>query len=160
MSDSSKERKPKRPPVESAGDDPWAKWRQPDAPAAPAPRPAPAVTAPVETKVEKPVEPELRERPTGTLRPNKDPDAPPRVPARKPHSMRPAPAPLERVRESAPVRAKRPAMETRRPVAKEPRPVPREPQQRHPDNHQEGVRLSKVMSERAMCSRREADLWI
>ena len=36
----------------------------------------------------------------------------------------------------------------------------REPQQRHPDNHQEGVRLSKVMSERAMCSRREADLWI
>ena len=166
MSDSSKERKPKRPPVETAGDDPWAKWRQPEAEAAPASRPAPAVNTPVEAKaevkVESPAEPELRERPTGTLRPNKDPDAPPRVPARKPHSMRPAPvaAPVERTRESAPVRAKRPAMETRRPVPKETRPVPREPQQRHPDNHQEGVRLSKVMSERAMCSRREADLWI
>jgi 23S rRNA pseudouridine2604 synthase len=153
MSDSSKERKPKRPPVETAGDDPWAKWRQPEAAAAPAPRPAAA--APVEAKVEMPAEPVPRERPSGTLRPNKAADAPPRVPARRPHSMRPAPvaAPVERIRESAPVRAKRP-------VPNEPRPVRREPQQRHPDNLQEGVRLSKVMSERAMCSRREADLWI
>lgn len=158
MSDFSKEGKPKRPPVESAGDDPWAKWRQPEAAApvpSPAPGPAPAATVPVEAKVEKPIEPVVRERPTGTLRPNKAADAPPRVPPRKPHSMRPVPvaAPVERVRESAPVRAKRPA-------TNEPRPVSREPQQRHPDNHQEGVRLSKVMSVRAMCSRREADLWI
>ena len=160
MSDSSKERKPKRPPAEAAGDDPWAKWRQPEAAAAPAPRPAPAASTPVEAKAEKPTEPAMRERPTGTLRPNKDPDAPPRVPARKPHSMRPPSAPVERTRESAPARPKRPMMETRRPVPKEARPAPREPQQRHPDNHQEGVRLSKVMSERAMCSRREADLWI
>ena len=50
MSDSSKERKPKRPPVETAGDDPWAKWRQPEAEAAPASRPAPAVNTPVEAK--------------------------------------------------------------------------------------------------------------
>ena len=31
MSDSGKERKSKRPPTPAAGDDPWAKWRQPEA---------------------------------------------------------------------------------------------------------------------------------
>lgn len=153
MSDSRKENKAKASSPASVGDDPWAKWRQPAADAVPVTRSAPA--APVEKNVDKPAEPVVRERPTGTLRPNKPADAPPRVPARKPHSMRPPPAaPVERKRESAPVR-------TKRPVASETTPaVTRDPQQRHPDNHQEGVRLSKVMSERAMCSRREADLWI
>ena len=35
MSDSGRERNPKRPHAQAAGEDPWAKWRQPEA--APAP---------------------------------------------------------------------------------------------------------------------------
>ncbi|WP_226472352.1 pseudouridine synthase [Dechloromonas denitrificans] len=47
-----------------------------------------------------------------------------------------------------------------RPLARADRaPVPPRPP-RDPADVPEGVRLSKVMSERAMCSRREADLWI
>lgn len=44
-----------------------------------------------------------------------------------------------------------------------PRVVPKKPTERKAPvatNPQEGVRLSKVMSERGLCSRREADLWI
>ncbi|MGE5469202.1 MAG: pseudouridine synthase [Bacteroidota bacterium] len=165
MSDSSKDSKPKRPPVESAGDDPWAKWRQPEAESASAPRPAPArqgaakAAKPVKPAAAakpaasvEPAEPVVRERPTGTLRPNKPAVA--EAPAKKPFKKSTYAGNEHRPRELAPARAVRPAPKN------EVRPVSREPQQRHPDNLQEGVRLSKVMSERAMCSRREADLWI
>lgn len=93
-------------------DDPWAKWRKPEATVA-VDAEKPAKISPVK----KPVEPVA-----GTL-----------SVVKKPYS---APAPR--------VKPKQPA-ERKAPVA---------------SNTADGVRLSKVMSERGMCSRREADLWI
>ncbi|MDD2744653.1 MAG: pseudouridine synthase [Rhodocyclaceae bacterium] len=93
-------------------DDPWAKWRKPEA-SVTVDAEKPAKIAPVK----KPVAPVA-----GTL-----------SVAKKPFS---APAPR--------VAPKKPA-ERKAPVA---------------TNPQEGIRLSKVMSERGLCSRREADLWI
>lgn len=168
MSDSGNERKPKQPPAEAAGDDPWAKWRQPETAApvrepsparesAPArkPRPAPRAEAPVAPpKPEAPVVPVVRERPTGTLSPIK-PAAPLRTFAKKTQNFgstaASAPRPHNQVRGGK-------ARDQRPPAAE--RPPARPAVERDPADVPEGVRLSKVMSERAMCSRREADLWI
>jgi 23S rRNA pseudouridine2604 synthase len=99
-------------------DDPWAKWRKPEANTA-VDAEKPANIAPVKKTVA-PV--------AGTLSVGK-----------KPYS---APAPR--------VMPKKPA--ERAATVKGPAPVA--------SNTADGVRLSKVMSERGMCSRREADLWI
>lgn len=156
MSDKTREPKAKKPVTAPAADDPWAKWRQPEAAApATARREAPAVDAQkkVELPASAPVEP-----PSGTLRVLKSGDAP-RSEGRKPlrkselnsnkHRARPSAPEAECVPAAAPVRKARPPVS--RPVEREERPVAAAPS---------GVRLSKVMSERAMCSRREADLWI
>jgi len=117
-------------------DDPWAKWRKPDAPAAPKPAArqdvAPqgdflrgAVDAEKAAKIS-PAEARNSSAPR-TLSVNKGASTPPiRVTEKKPYK---APSPIKGV---APVAT----------------------------NTADGVRLSKVMSERGMCSRREADLWI
>ena len=158
MSDFSNDRKPKQPSNEAAGDDPWAKWRQPEAPAVAAPVVKPAAEdAPrkPEIKAEVPPVAEARERPTGTLGVNRAAMAPPKVtpkkiyekPYKKPSTAagsRSAPAsPWAKAAGHLAGRAAAPAA-----APAENRPTP------------EGVRLSKVMSEREMCSRREADLWI
>ncbi len=156
MSDKTREPKAKKPVTAPAADDPWAKWRQPEAAAAaPARREAPAVDAQkkAELPASAPVEP-----PSGTLRVLKSGDAP-RSEGRKPlrkselnsnkHRARPSAPEAECVPAAAPVRKAR--LPVSRPVEREERPVAAAPS---------GVRLSKVMSERAMCSRREADLWI
>lgn len=99
-------------------DDPWAKWRKPEANTA-VDAEIPAKIAPVKKTVA-PV--------AGTLSVVKQPYS--------------APAPR--------VTPKRPA--DRNLMVKGPAPVA--------NNTADGVRLSKVMSERGLCSRREADLWI
>ena len=205
MSDYDNEKKPKRPQSAAAADDPWGKWRAPGAAAAPArsERPAraerPQVERPVveravaapavnpeikaETRVEKPVVPIVRERPTGTLSPIKAPE-PVRAPAKKPYkntstaagktpwsrerNEQPSRGPAREARpergpawEARPERERRPERESRDFEARNfaevrsPKPAPAVR-----SNLSEGVRLSKVMSERGMCSRREADLWI
>ncbi|MBL8432135.1 MAG: pseudouridine synthase [Dechloromonas sp.] len=163
MSGAGREHKPKRPPAPAPGDDPWARWRTPEAPATP---PADRVTAPRAAKEgdagragavdrEKPAKsppPEqqpapgkptaaVRERPTGTLRPLK-----PAAPARG----KPAKTPFAKASTAA---AGKTASAAAAP-ARAPAP-PREP-----GGEPRGVRLSKVMAGRGMCSRREADLWI
>lgn len=155
MSDNTRDYKSKKSAAAPAGDDPWAKWRQPEAAAKPvaAARPAPAVDT--EIKAEMPAaEPEVRERPTGTLSAVKSAESL-RSEAKKPlrkselNSNKHRPREQDKPRTAAPTREARPPV--RQPVA---RPV------RDPADVPSGVRLSKVMSERAMCSRREADLWI
>ena len=183
----------------SGSDDPWGKWRKPEAvapkaeakPVAGAPdgsadageretratpavdrekkpktksadaapararRPAPEVVAPV-------VEEKLVD-PTGTLSVRRSvPREWGKLPLRGGSSLRkpsvPKAATVERVaspeaksawarKTDRPERAPRPASAPKVAVVRE-GPTP------------EGVRLSKVMSERGMCSRREADLWI
>lgn len=164
MSDFSHDKKPKQSLNETAGDDPWAKWRQPESPAAKAPvvkaaapveAPPAAVAAPAklaaraEVKAETPPAVEIRERPLGTLSPRKVAPPPTRDAAKKPYKKpstaawtRPAPPASPWAKAAASSAAARPT------EPREVRPTP------------DGVRLSKVMSERAMCSRREADLWI
>jgi len=153
MSDSGKERKSKRPPTPAAGDDPWAKWRQPEAAPATVAEASPA-TQEVPAKAEIPAAPKPRERPTGTLTPRK-PAAPEKAAEKKPVKRASTVATPPRVhdqsrggkaRDARPPRAERPPVAVQAP--------------RDPANAPTGVRLSKVMSERAMCSRREADLWI
>ncbi len=150
MSDSDNEKRNKRPPVAAAGDDPWAKWRQPAAPAVPessrTERPAPVVADVPEA--EKP-----RTRPLGTLSPIKA-AAPVRALGKKPYGKpekpeagtKPRIHPQSRGGKASDVRP--------------PRPAPQPVAPRDPAGVPSGVRLSKVMSERGMCSRREADLWI
>lgn len=166
MSDFGNERKPKRPPSDAAGGDPWAKWRQPEGAATPTParKPRPAAApqeaagrddGEVESKAEVPPVPAVRERPTGTLSPIKS-VVPVRTaekrPFKKPSAATIPPRPRDQMRGGKARDA--------RPLARADRaPVPPRPP-RDPADVPEGVRLSKVMSERAMCSRREADLWI
>jgi 23S rRNA pseudouridine2604 synthase len=146
MSDFDNEGKPKRPPKAGGADDPWGKWRQP------APRPNAAVN--VENKVEKPARAEtpvvkvVRELPTGTLGVIK-----PETPPLKASGKKPFKKPFEKA--GAPgSNGGWPAVRAALRVSPPPAPsVPRGPAP-------EGVRLSKVMSERGLCSRREADLWI
>jgi len=166
MSDFGNERKPKRPPSDAVGDDPWAKWRQPEGAATPVParKPRPA-TAPqkeavrdtdkANNKAEVPPVPAVRERQTGTLSPIKS--ATPartveRKPFKKPSAATTPPRPRDQMRGGKARDARPQPLADRAPVP------PRPP--RDPADAPEGVRLSKVMSERAMCSRREADLWI
>lgn len=132
----------------TAGDDPWAKWRKPEAaaplsPAVDAVKPAKTETvAPVAEVAAEPAAP--AEKPTGTLGVlNKTARAPGKKPLRGGSTLRPAASARHA---PAPDKAK---------PAPAPRPV-RDPDAPPP----EGVRLSKVMSARGMCSRREADLWI
>jgi 23S rRNA pseudouridine2604 synthase len=136
MSDFASERKPKRPPAPAASDDPWAKWRKSEAPAG---ETSVAVDSENNAKTLPEPEPAMgspkRERPTGTLSPAKS-----RSPTR---SATPAKKPFR----NTPASSKQPA--PRAPVA-----------QREPGSTPTGVRLSKIMSERGLCSRREADLWI
>jgi 23S rRNA pseudouridine2604 synthase len=178
----------------SASDDPWAKWRKPEAPAAevepkkesrgeesprrderqeperpwgnatPEKRPArkhPAaapVRAPhAEALVEAVEETTLPEE--GTLGVRRSVTSSPRLPnklplrggssLRKPHAPKPAPVlpDMTRERPPRPAPVDQPAPVVRPAVVREGPPP-------------EGVRLSKVMSERGLCSRREADLWI
>ncbi|MGV0951861.1 MAG: S4 domain-containing protein, partial [Azonexus sp.] len=130
-------------------DDPWAKWRKPETAPTPAPTPAPAAQ-----EAETPVAPKVRERPTGTLSPVK-PATPARVTAKKPYNKPSTAASPPRVHEQS--RGGK-ARDARPPRAERPSALP---QVAHdPASAPEGIRLSKVMSERGMCSRREADLWI
>ncbi|HEX6734725.1 MAG TPA: pseudouridine synthase [Azonexus sp.] len=152
MSDSGNNKKGQQPPAE----DPWAKWRQPEAPAAaaepsraperPAAKPAAASVAAA------PAEPVVKERPTGTLSPLKKKAEPARPAAKKPFA-KPAADGIKRIHEQSrggKARDAKPARPAAAPVT-----APRDPA-----TAPSGVRLSKVMSERGMCSRREADLWI
>ena len=156
MSDSGNDKKGMRPPVAAAGDDPWAKWRQPAAAPAPASEspPAPARREPKPPVTERvtpaPAEPVVRERPTGTLSPLKK-AAPARTTAKKPYA-KPAPSGIQRIHEQSRGNKVR--------DAKPPRPAAAPLPPRDPATVPTGVRLSKVMSERGLCSRREADLWI
>ena len=123
------------PRNDAAGDDPWAKWRKPEAPV--------AVDAEKRPKSEPAAKPasEAKTRPTGTLGIAK--------PAPKPV----APAARRTARDS-----QRPSPPTKAvPAASKPLAPPPVRREGPPP---EGVRLSKVMSERGICSRREADLWI
>ncbi len=154
MSDTGRERKPKPPPAPAPGDDPWARWRKPETPAAAAvDRVArdgsggkagaadgekPAESPPVSAL---PPAAAVRERPTGTLSPVK-PAAPKRGKVAKTSFGKASTATVGK----SPVAAARPA---RAPAG-----------QGEPGSAAQGVRLSKVMSARGMCSRREADLWI
>ncbi len=157
MSDAGRERKPKPPPIPAPGDDPWARWRKPETPAAPPTERVAAPRAAREGSIsragavdgEKPAElpptPErppaaaVRERPTGTLSPVK-PAAPARGKAAKTSFKKASTAPVGKGPDVAARRAATP--------------------QRELGAAAQGVRLSKVMSARGMCSRREADLWI
>ena len=139
MSGSDRDSKPAQPQNDAAGDDPWAKWRKPEAPVAvdaeKVPKTEPVVEATSEPKV----------RPTGTLGVIKrTPKASPFA-AKKAAGGKPRPTPPTK---AVPGARKPLAPQPVRPAAVRSGPPP------------EGVRLSKVMSERGMCSRREADLWI
>lgn len=184
MSGSDRDSRPKRPSSDAAADDPWAKWRKPDAPAAEAepkkafrpdatvnpekrPKTKSIEAAPVRAeRVEAPAPVEVSEEapalPEGTLGVRRSATPSPRAINKKPlrggSSLRKPPAPRAApvepaapaewsVKADRPERAAKPAPVVRAPVVREGPPP-------------EGVRLSKVMSERGMCSRREADLWI
>ncbi|PKO34190.1 MAG: pseudouridylate synthase [Betaproteobacteria bacterium HGW-Betaproteobacteria-7] len=156
MSDSGDDKQGKRPPAEAAADDPWAKWRQPEAPTAAAserPRPAPREKRPVAAKAAvAPAEPVELQLPTGTLSPIRKKAEPTRAAAKKPYA-KPAASGIQRIHEQSRGNKVR--------DAKQPRPATAAPvTPRDPETVPTGVRLSKVMSERGMCSRREADLWI
>jgi 23S rRNA pseudouridine2604 synthase len=148
-------------------DDPWAKWRKPADDAAPAAeiaeKPVREKATPVRARpAQVPARPvfeapsadersaEVEAKPVGTLGVPKaglrseasGKRTPLRggSPVRKPMAVA---APVERVERAA-----------ARPVKKPAAPVERT------GPPPEGTRLSKVMSERGMCSRREADMWI
>jgi 23S rRNA pseudouridine2604 synthase len=230
MSGSDRDSRPKRPPVEAATDDPWAKWRQPESatPVADAPRPErarPQRSDQDQSRQERPrderrpaakagspwgankdavaIDAKAGSRSTNStagraVNPEKRPksksfgEAPVRaraVPVSAPADSsadlpEPTPAlpvgtlgvrksatPVERPLHKRPIRggavAKRATVSAREvqakaePAAPAERPAAsvRQPAVRS-GPPPEGVRLSKVMSERGMCSRREADLWI
>ncbi len=171
-----------------AGDDPWAKWRKPEPPVRnaepdegsrrdaaavkpekPEKRPkstsgdaAPARALRVEAPVAAPPQAgdDTPSAPEGTLGVRRSATPSPRSPnkkplrggssLKKPYAPKVAPAvpAVEAAWPAAAERAERPARPTSNPPVVREGPPP------------EGVRLSKVMSERGMCSRREADLWI
>lgn len=216
MSGSDRDSRPKRPPVEAATDDPWAKWRQPESatPAADASRPerqrddrrpppkaesawsgspkaakrdaesvnAKAGPRATSSTVGRAVNPEkrpksksfgeapVRARALPVSAPAELPEPTPALPVGT-LGVRKSATPVERPLHKRPIRggavAKRatvsardvqakaePAAPAERPAASVRQPVVRS------GPPPEGVRLSKVMSERGMCSRREADLWI
>lgn len=168
--------KKRRPSPVAAAEDPWAKWRQP-APAAdkandsakPAksagrPQQPPIATggasvppAPVEAA---PTALAVRPRPTGTLSPLKKAVAVRKTAAKgaakpmiaKPVAAKPEGDGLKRIHSQSRGGKAR--------DAKPLRPERAVPAVAPPATAPSGVRLSKVMSERGLCSRREADLWI
>ena len=153
MSDFDPDKRQKRPPVAAAGDDPWAKWRKPEAPT------VPELKLPLKAAVDTEKQPKIdtlvatpvvRERPTGTMSPLK-----PVAVAKKPFKKPSTGAGAQIVRDQARGGKVRDGFLPRAARPSTPAPTPRDP-----SNTQEGVRLSKVMSERGLCSRREADLWI
>jgi 23S rRNA pseudouridine2604 synthase len=212
MSGSDRDSKPKRPPVEAATDDPWAKWRQPETQAVPAVKavkPIPqgdflrgAVSPEKRPKPKSaPVEPAAKPAPARAIRQQPEPAAV--VSAETPAAERVKPEGTLGVRKSAvaterpinrkPVRggavAKRASVSEKAASAAKPtaKPMPAAnpkagrdsgaespwskavaakpakapvPADKPAGPPPEGVRLSKVMSERGLCSRREADLWI
>jgi len=135
MSGSDRDSKPRPPKSEAAGDDPWAKWRKPETPVAVDAEKVPQTEPVVEAKA----------KPTGTLGVIKSALKPSAPAAKKPAKGGPRPTPPTK---AVPAARKPLAPQPVRPAAAPNAPAP------------EGVRLSKVMSERGMCSRREADLWI
>ncbi len=120
-------------------DDPWARWRKPGATA--------AVNAEKRPK-----------KPADAAPPAAEPPRARAASAPAPRGPRPgaAPAPRKEARPSVPERPARAATPAARPQP------PAAPVAATPPAGlaREGVRLSKVMSERGICSRREADLWI
>ena len=139
MSGSDREDKPTAPHSDVAADDPWAKWRKPEAPVAVDAEKRPKSVEPAKSA------PVAKARPTGTLGVVK-PEPKPLAPAAR-RSAR------DSQRSSPPTKAV-PA------ATKQHSPPPVRPAARPDGPPPEGVRLSKVMSERGICSRREADLWI
>ena len=129
-----------QPPQNPGADDPWAKWRKPETPAAVDTEKTPKSVPADEAKA----------KPTGTLRVNRSTATPPRAPAKKPFTG-------AATAKSAPPTKAVPA--ARKPLAANPPAEPRRPAGSG-GQPPEGVRLSKIMSERGICSRREADLWI
>jgi 23S rRNA pseudouridine2604 synthase len=152
----------------AADEDPWAKWRQPapttdkaSQPASPPestarPRQPPTTKTgadlPVVTPEAAPATLAAKPRPTGTLSPLKKAAAKPTAAKAKPvgHGLKTGLKSIHpqarggKARDAKPAPAKTPALAAAR----------------DPANAPSGVRLSKVMSERGLCSRREADLWI
>jgi len=139
MSGSDRDSKSRQARNEAAADDPWAKWRKPEAPVAVDAEKVPK-TEPVVEAVSKP-----KVRPTGTLGVIKSTPKPSPFAAKKSAGGKPRPTPPTK---AVPAARKPLSPQPVRPAAVRNGPPP------------EGVRLSKVMSERGMCSRREADLWI
>jgi len=218
MSGSERDSRSSQPPV-TAADDPWAKWRKPEADAAPAeskkpPKPEKVAQANVEAKPEPVVDAPVAKA-EGTLGVRRSASAEPgprKRPvrggalARKPRTEAPAPevqrgeavekrAPRSQGKETGARAGKWPeksgekrgdkqfakqgtkpagqGAQTRSPREENPwatskvnRPVGKPetvrpaPQPVVAGEAPSGVRLSKVMSERGLCSRREADLWI
>jgi 23S rRNA pseudouridine2604 synthase len=183
MSGSDRDPRAKQPPGDGPADDPWAKWRKPEAPA------AGAATAAVDTeKKPKTARPQAErpsskrptvERPSvkAAARPAEQPPAASAEPPPKPvgtlgvrksatEAEPDRPARRKPVRggalpkrpAAAPRAAPHPAPAAGTPAMKaKPAAVPRAEAGGTPP---QGVRLSKVMSARGLCSRREADLWI
>jgi len=112
----------------------------------PAPGPAVRPEQPVrEDRPQRPQRLERQERPAPPVRSDR-PAQPPARPARPDRSDRPARPPLR------PDRPARPGPEARPPAPRSDRATP--------EPRAEGVRLSKILSDRGQASRREADDWI
>src|SRR5574343_513418 len=163
MSGSDRDSKPKRPPVEAAADDPWAKWRQPEMPAVQPEKAGKATVSPEKRPKSKSAPFESAAKPATARAVRQKPEPAAVVPAETPAAERVKPEGTLGVRKSTlaterpinrkPIRggavAKRTTLAEKAAIAAKPSGPP-----------PEGVRLSKVMSERGLCSRREADLWI
>jgi len=154
-------------------DDPWAKWRKPEVPAAVEAETKPKAK-PVEA-VEAAAPSEAAVKPEGTLGVRKSATAAERPGHRKPirggavpkrTTMADKVAIAERLADkparsaTAKTRADAPRENPWKKAAPVPPSRPHAVAAKPPGPSPEGVRLSKVMSERGMCSRREADLWI
>lgn len=162
MSDTDKGNSPKN----SAGDDPWGKWRKPEsaekssveksfAKKSPEPvEPKPAVKPEVKpaVSVASPAADLPRERPVGTLGVNRAAVEAPK-PVGKWQDKK-----TDKKSSSGHTRRNPPRSESDSPWGRVP--VAKGSATTIRISPQEGERLSKVMSQRGMCSRREADLWI
>src|SRR5574343_639653 len=203
MSGSDRDSKPKRPPVEAAADDPWAKWRQPEMPAVQPEKAGKATVSPEKRPKSKSAPFESAAKPATARAVRQKPEPAAVVPAETPAAERVKPEGTLGVRKSTlaterpinrkPIRggavAKRTTLAEKaasaaKPAGKPERPAnPKVARDSSVDSlwskavaaksakapaiadkpagpPPEGVRLSKVMSERGLCSRREADLWI
>ncbi len=146
-------------------DDPWARWRKPATGAGPvdrkgeSQREARSAAPPDEAAADRPAA-----SPAGTLRLNKAAQAEPGG-RKRPLSGGALPRKARQEPGARPLKTKAPSGERPRASAGKPAaPRPPAPGAVTPQlaraEAPSGVRLSKVMSERGLCSRREADLWI